>query len=231
MNKQELRQKLFLFRISNTKPSILVFAPEPAPLSASACQSSAPWPKKRQKPTMKKLLLDPFDEYQEEKMIHGLVIAYAKIDEDTRRRLLDDFLPAIDSWAVCDCVANTLKSVPKDAEAYFNYALSKLASPQPFTIRFGVVLLLCYFVCDTYIDRTLSALSDIPGGSYYVEMGVAWALSVCYVKFPEKTWSLLEKDCLPASIQKLTVRKIIESNRVSPDEKAVLRKRLGSSHR
>ena len=60
-----------------------------------------------------------------------------------------------------------------------------------------------------------------------MKMAVAWAVSVCYVKFPEKTRVLLERESeeaggLPDWTHNKAIQKIRESRRVSPEEKEAL---------
>ena len=60
--------------------------------------------------------------------------------------------------------------------------------------------------------------------AYYARMGVAWALSVCYVKFPERTLRWLREECpLDDWTFNKTIQKIGESFRVSPEGKAAAR--------
>ena len=54
-------------------------------------------------------------------------------------------------------------------------------------------------------------------------MGVAWALQVCYVKFPEKTRTLLEHNDMDNFIHNKAIQKIRESYRVSREEKEELK--------
>ena len=50
-------------------------------------------------------------------------------------------------------------------------------------------------------------------------MAVAWAVSVCYVKFPELTWELLAGDRLDDFTHQKSIQKIRESYRVTKEEK------------
>jgi len=53
-------------------------------------------------------------------------------------------------------------------------------------------------------------------------MGIAWALSVCYIKFPQETEALLKKQELTPFVQNKAIQKIRESLRVSAEEKQLL---------
>ena len=47
------------------------------------------------------------EEYYEEILINGLVIAYAKCDVEERLNYIESFVPKIDDWAICDSFCNT----------------------------------------------------------------------------------------------------------------------------
>ena len=55
-------------------------------------------------------------------------------------------------------------------------------------------------------------------------MGVAWAVSVCFVKFPERMRRWLEEACpLDDWTFNKSIQKITESLRVGPDDKDFVR--------
>ena len=54
-------------------------------------------------------------------------------------------------------------------------------------------------------------------------MAVAWALSVCYVKFPQKTMLLFKDNRLDDFTYNKALQKILESNRVSDSDKSIIR--------
>lgn len=161
--------------------------------------------------------------YHEELLLHGMVIGYLKCGMEERQRLLDGFVPVIDSWAVCDSSCMTYKFMKKDAEEWYSYLMRYIHSDREYEIRFAVVCLLAHFVTEEYIDRLLEVLAGIDHEGYYVKMAVAWTVSVCYVKFPEKTWALLEGDCLDDVTHKKSLQKIRESYRMSKEEKERLK--------
>ena len=63
----------------------------------------------------------------------------------------------------------------------------------------------------------------IPAGRYYVDMAVAWLLSVCYVKYRRETAAFLEHCALSDFTYNKTLQKITESNRVTKEEKEKIR--------
>ena len=99
-----------------------------------------------------------------------------------------------------------------------------LASKQEYELRFAVVCLLDFFVNETYIEQVLDVLVQVHHDGYYVKMAVAWAISVCYVKFPEKTEKILEENLLDDFTHNKSIQKIRESYRVTKENKERLQK-------
>lgn len=132
-------------------------------------------------------------EYYEETMIYGMIIGYAKMDDTEREQRLNTFIPMINNWAVCDCCCSTIKFIAKDLTKWFPYLLGQIEKGQEFSIRFGIVALMDYYITEEWIDRLLEIYHDIHHEAYYVKMAVAWAISMCYVKFPEKTKTFLKQ--------------------------------------
>ena len=81
-----------------------------------------------------------------------------------------------------------------------------------------------YYLTEEYIDKVLKIYNNIKSDAYYVKMAVAWALSFCYIKFPEKTMQLFESNQLDDFTYNKSLQKIIESSRVSKEEKDKIRK-------
>ncbi|MEG1436795.1 MAG: DNA alkylation repair protein, partial [Oscillospiraceae bacterium] len=94
-----------------------------------------------------------------------------------------------------------------------------LKSDKELELRFAVVLLMDNYITDEYIDMVLDVLAKVKHDGYYVKMAVAWAISVCFVKYKDKTFELLKSGKLDDDTYKKTFRKIVESNRVDKDTK------------
>lgn len=160
----------------------------------------------------------------EEVMIRGMMIGYAKFSIEEQQRELRKFVPLINNWAVCDSCCTTYKFMKKNQEEWFSFLEPYLNSSQEYEIRFAVVCLLDFFIQEAFIDRIFSCFSNIHHEGYYVKMAVAWAVSVCYVKFPEKTEEFLLKNTLDAFTHNKAIQKIRESYRVSREDKERLNK-------
>lgn len=172
----------------------------------------------------KKLESNNFDwNYYEEVMLHGFYIGYAKLSFDERLALLDEFVPMIDNWAVCDCSCSTYKFINKNKRDFFEYLQKYLNSKSEYEIRFAIVILMDYYIDDEYIEFAVDYLKNIKGDMYYVNMAAAWALSVAFVKYRDMVMPLLENKSLTKEIHNMTISKIRDSFRVDKETKAYLK--------
>ncbi len=151
----------------------------------------------------------------EEIMIRGMVIARMKLPMAERLPLIESFLPLIDNWAVCDTFCSSLRPKgPQEKEQLWRFILPLFQDRREFYARFALVLFLGRFVEVPYVSQGLELLEDLDQEDYYIRMAAAWALSVCYIKFPQLTLPLLERQTLPAFTQNKAIQKIRESYRV-----------------
>lgn len=159
------------------------------------------------------------DRCYEELMVKGILIGYGKLTHEEQEAYLKKFVPKINNWAVCDCCCSTWKFMKKDSDFWFDFLRPYLQSDNEFEVRFAVVAILDHFIEEKYLEEIFSIFDGIRHEGYYVKMAVAWAVSVCYVRFPERTWTYLEQDHLDAFTHNKAIQKTRESYRVSPEDK------------
>lgn len=171
----------------------------------------------------KKYLEGAQNEYYEEIMLQGMVIGLAKMSNEERIQYIQSFVPKIDNWAICDVFCASLKFTNKNLELVWEFLDKYLKSDKEFEIRFGVVMLLDYYIRDEYIKDVLNILNNISHDGYYVKMAVAWAISVSYIKYPNETVIFLKNNNLDDFTYNKSIQKIIESYRVSEEDKKILK--------
>ena len=181
----------------------------------------------------------------EEVMLQGMVIGYGLDNMERRaggarrprgqeehgreellgeaRRLIRWFLPKIDNWSVCDSFCSTLKIAGRHRAQLWPFVRDCLRSGEEYTVRFGAVLLLDYYVDRAYLGEALAELERVDHDSYYVKMAVAWALSMFYLEFPEKTGAFLADCRLDDFTYHKTLQKICESRRADREMKERVR--------
>ena len=159
--------------------------------------------------------------YHEENALHGYILGEMKEDYEETMGLIEDFLPFVENWAVCDTIS------PKIFKKYPMQVYEKVQqwvkSEHVYTVRFGLVTLLQFFLDENFDPRMLELVARIHREEYYINIAIAWYLSTALVKQYEAALPLLESRTLDPWIQNKTIQKAIESYRISGEQKEYLR--------
>lgn len=175
--------------------------------------------------SLQELLDNIENEYYEEIMLQGMLIGLSKEkDFETISKYINKFVPKIDNWAICDTFCAGLKITKKYKKEMWELVTKYLNSKEEFEIRFCVVMMLDHYIEDEYIDKCLEILDSIKLEKYYVQMAVAWAISVCIVKYYDKTLRYLETSNLDKFTYNKSIQKAIESYRITKEQKEYLKK-------
>lgn len=170
------------------------------------------------------------DEYYEEVMLQGMVIGLQKKPEfGTVVGQIREFVPKIDNWAVCDVFCAGLKITKKHKEEMLELIAGYIQSGAEYERRFAVVMLLDYYVEPEYLPRMFEWFDTMNREGYYVQMAVAWAVSVCFVKAYDETLQYIKKCKLEEFTFRKAIQKTLESYRISDEHKDELR-RLRQEH-
>ena len=137
--------------------------------------------------------------------------------------LVKNFIPEINNWSVCDCFCSGLKFVKDNRELVWNFIQPYFKSKNEYDIRFAYVILLSYYIDINFIDKDLNLIDKFKDQRHYTKMAVAWALSICYIKFPEKTLKYLKTSKLDNWTYNKSIQKICESLRVDKETKSLLK--------
>ena len=158
-------------------------------------------------------------EYFEETMLQGMVIGLVKTDITQRFELIKNFLPKIKNWSVCDCFCCGLKFTKDNRKEVLEFLKPYIKSENEYEVRFAAVMLLDYFVNEEYIDTTLALLNEFTHEAYYAKMAVAWAISICYINYPDKTFEFLKRTKISPWVINKSIQKITESIKIGKDLK------------
>ncbi|MBE5821931.1 MAG: DNA alkylation repair protein [Clostridiales bacterium] len=169
-------------------------------------------------------ILKSKDEVYEEVMIQALVIGYVKTDIEEIKKYLDIILTKIDNWAICDSMCSNLKITKNNTSTMWEYIMQKLNTKKEYLIRFSYVMMLNYYINEDYLQHILKIIDKNKQEKYYIQMAIAWLVSCTYVKFPKQTMEYLNISKLDKFTYNKSLQKIIESYRVSKDEKDTIRK-------
>lgn len=159
----------------------------------------------------------------EEKLIYGLVIGNIKEFNKDTIKYINKYSKMINNWALCDLFCSNLKFVKKNKKEVFNYILNTINSDNLWIRRLCFVLLLDYYIESNYIDIIFELCDTYNTNDYYVEMSVAWLISICYIKEKDKTNKYLDSNKLNDFTYNKALQKIIESKRITKQEKNILR--------
>lgn len=160
--------------------------------------------------------------YYEELMLFGLITGYADFELKNRIELIDKFVLKIDNWAVCDCACATYKFTEESRPEMWSCIL-KYKNGGEYEVRFMLVMMLDYFLIDSYVDKVICVISDIRREEYYINMALAWLLSELYVKYKDKALPLIESESLSRAVRNMTIRKICDSRRIDEADKLYLK--------
>ena len=159
--------------------------------------------------------------YQEEYLLHGILLSIKYKDIDELLLRLDIFLNYANNWAVTDIISPKL--FKKYPDKVYKYITKWCKSKYEYKVRFGVVSLLQFYLDDNYRDSELTLINSIKYDSYYVNMAIAWFYSFALIKQYDKVIGLFEGKKLNKWIHNKSIQKATESYRVSDDKKEYLR--------
>lgn len=164
------------------------------------------------------------DKYFEETMLRGMVIGYAECTLEKRLEYIKKFLPQINNWSVCDSFCTSLTFTIQHRPDMWCFIQPYIFSAHEYEVRFAAVMMLEYYIDETYINDVLAALDKIGHAGYYAKMAAAWAVSACYIKLPELTLPYLQNNKLDDFTYNKALQKITESLQVGEQEKNKIKK-------
>ena len=132
------------------------------------------------------------------------------------------FIKTIDNWAVCDIFCSEYKVVKNNKDFYLNKIKEYITSNQEFIVRVGLILLMKFYI-DSNLNDIFNLISKVSLNKYYVNMGIAWLLSMTYIKHPTETITYILNSTLSTQIKRMTYQKIVESKQVTNEQKIYVR--------
>lgn len=133
---------------------------------------------------------------------------------------IERFLPYVDNWATCDQLRP--RCFRKNRTALLPYIRKWIASEEPYTIRFGIGMLMVHFLDDDF-DKTLLELpAGVHSEEYYVRMMIAWFFATALAKQYADALPYITAHRLDQWTHNKTIQKAIESDRVTPEHKKEL---------
>lgn len=158
--------------------------------------------------------------YYEENNLHAFLIESIK-DYKLCVAELEKFLPFVDNWATCDMMRPKIfkKHLPELLEQIRIW----IESDDTYTVRFAVEMLMCYYLDEHFSSVYPEMIAKIRSDEYYIKMMIAWYFATALSKQYDAVIPYLEQNKLDADTHNKTIRKAIESYRITDEQKIYLK--------
>lgn len=158
--------------------------------------------------------------YYEENMLHAVLLSHcANFTECIT--LLDEFLPYVDNWAVCDALSPQVFAA--HTTALMPHIMRWLTTTAVYTQRFALKMLMTHYLDEHFCTDYLDIPAHIQTNEYYVSMMIAWFYATALAKQWKATIAFLHKNTLDDFVHNKTIQKACESRRLSAEQKAYVR--------
>ena len=159
-------------------------------------------------------------DYYEENNLHGFLIASLR-DYGETVAALESFLPHVDNWATCDLLHP--RAFDKRPEALPDQLFRWLQSDRTYTVRFAMGMLMSLYLDEAFRPGYADWIAGIKSEEYYVNMMAAWYFATALAKRWDDVFPYLTDHRLPVWTHNKAIQKAIESRRISPEQKQILR--------
>jgi len=165
--------------------------------------------------------------YFDENQLHFFIIAKLKKFEDCINTV-EEFLPYVDNWAVCDSSSPAV--FKKHKKELLPYVMNWLDSEKIYTKRFGIRMLMNLFLEEDFDASYLSRVADLcvphiqnADENYYLNMMVAWYFATALAFQWDAAFPVIKNKVLGKWVHNKAIQKAVESFRVSDEHKAILK--------
>lgn len=159
-------------------------------------------------------------DYYEENNLHGFLIASLR-DYGETVAALEAFLPHVDNWATCDLLHP--RAFDKRPEALPDQLFRWLQSDRTYTVRFAMGMLMSLYLDEAFRPEYADWVAGVKSEEYYVNMMAAWYFATALAKRWDDAFPYLTDHRLPVWTHNKAIQKAIESRRISPEQKQILR--------
>lgn len=159
-------------------------------------------------------------DYYEENNLHGFLIASLR-DYGETVAALEAFLPHVDNWATCDLLHP--RAFDKRPEALPDQLFRWLQSDRTYMVRFAMGMLMSLYLDEAFRPEYADWVARVKSEEYYVNMMAAWYFATALAKRWDDVFPYLTDHRLPVWTHNKAIQKAIESRRISPEQKQILR--------
>ena len=158
--------------------------------------------------------------YYDENNLHGILLGHIRPTGEALDAL-ERFLPHVDNWATCDALRP--KAFKKHPSTLPDECRRWIKSGEIYAVRFGIEMLMTHYLDADFRPEYLEEVSIIKSKEYYVNMMITWYFATALAKQYEAAVPYIEQRCLAPWTHNKTIRKAIESYRITDEQKAYLR--------
>ena len=158
--------------------------------------------------------------YFDENQLHAFLLC-GQTDFERCLTELERFLPYVDNWATCDQLSPAC--FKKHVSELLPHIRRWMASEHVYTIRFGMGMLMRYFLDDGFDAEYLEWVSAIHSDEYYIRMMQAWFFATALAKQWDATLPYIQQRRLSDWTHHKTIQKAIESYRITDEQKELLK--------
>ena len=169
---------------------------------------------------IREFLRDLPHRYFDEDQLHAFIVSgikeYGKCMEELMR-----FLPFVDNWATCDQMSPGV--FKKHKPELLAEIREWLGSEHTYTVRFGIGMLMQHFLDEDFDPAYPELVAGVHSEEYYVNMMIAWYFATALAKQYDAVLPFIEGRRLDPWTHNKTIRKAVESYRITDEQKEYLR--------
>ena len=158
--------------------------------------------------------------YFEENQLHAFILSEEK-DFNISITNLELFLPYVDNWATCDQLSP--KCFKRHTYELLPYIRKWLKSRHTYTVRFGMGMLMRYYLDGEFKQEYLEWVASIKSEEYYIRMMQAWLFATALAKQWDATLPFINQRRLHTWTHNKAIQKATESYRITAGQKELLK--------
>ncbi|MCR5022845.1 MAG: DNA alkylation repair protein [Lachnospiraceae bacterium] len=158
--------------------------------------------------------------YFDENQLHAFIISEIR-DYERCVEAVIQFLPYVDNWATCDQMSP--KVFKKHRKELLEQIKVWIKSDRTYTARFGIGMLMEHFLDEDFDPAYPEMISTIRSDEYYINMMTAWYFATALAKQYDVILPYIEEQKLDVWTHNKAIQKAVESNRITPEQKAYLK--------
>ena len=158
--------------------------------------------------------------YYDENQLHAFLISLEK-DFGKAVYEVENFLPYVDNWAVCDSLSP--KAFKKHKIELLTYIRFWIESGETYAVRFGVKMLMSLYLDDDFSPEYPEIVATLRSEESYVNMMIAWYFATALAKQYDSVISYIENRLLDTWTHNKAIQKCVESRRITPEQKEYLK--------